>query len=171
MADPNSTMVSVREQGNVTLQCPKLTESNYTTWSILMEQILKAYGLWDVVNTTGGVEVGEKKTATTKAMIFQTLPEDILMQVAQYPSAKEVWDSIKVRYLGADLVQKARLHTLRRGCGRIKAFEARLKSFDTPEDNDQSKLLLASSSGKRVEESESWQHGKGRGGFKECADA
>ncbi|KAD7477309.1 hypothetical protein E3N88_00445 [Mikania micrantha] len=96
MADQKSAMVPIREKGNVTLKCPKLTESNYTTWSILMEQILKAYGLWDVVSTTGGVEVGEKKkTATTKAMIFQTFPEDILMQVAQYPRAKKVWYSIK----------------------------------------------------------------------------
>nr|GFB92798.1 zinc finger, CCHC-type [Tanacetum cinerariifolium] len=35
------------------------------------------------------------------------------MQVAQYSTAKEVWDSIKVKYLGADLVQKARLQSLR----------------------------------------------------------
>ncbi|GJS59838.1 hypothetical protein Tco_0654622 [Tanacetum coccineum] len=43
-------------------------------------------------------------------MIFQTLPQDMLMQVAQYTTAKEVWNSIKVKHLGADLVQKARLH-------------------------------------------------------------
>ncbi|GKC25659.1 hypothetical protein Tco_1027809, partial [Tanacetum coccineum] len=41
------------------------------------------------------------------------LPQDVLMQVAQYSTAKEVWDSIKVKYLRADLVQKARLQTLR----------------------------------------------------------
>ncbi|GJS08435.1 zinc finger, CCHC-type containing protein [Tanacetum coccineum] len=35
------------------------------------------------------------------------------MQVAQYSTIKEVWDSIKVKHLGADLVQKARLQTLR----------------------------------------------------------
>ncbi|GJZ11263.1 zinc finger, CCHC-type containing protein [Tanacetum coccineum] len=46
-------------------------------------------------------------------MIFQTYPQDVLMQVAQYSTTKEVWDSIKVKYLGADLVQKARLQTFR----------------------------------------------------------
>nr|GEZ75131.1 zinc finger, CCHC-type [Tanacetum cinerariifolium] len=35
------------------------------------------------------------------------------MQVAKYSTAKEVWDSIKIKHLGADLVQKARLQTLR----------------------------------------------------------
>nr|GEX56818.1 zinc finger, CCHC-type [Tanacetum cinerariifolium] len=34
-------------------------------------------------------------------------------KIAQYSTAKEVWDSIKVKYLGADLVQKAQLQTLR----------------------------------------------------------
>ncbi|GJS08434.1 zinc finger, CCHC-type containing protein [Tanacetum coccineum] len=60
-----------------------------------------------------GVTTNEKKENTSKAIIFQTLPQDVLMQVAQYSTAKEVWDSIKVKHLGADLVQKARLQTLR----------------------------------------------------------
>lgn len=53
------------------------------------------------------------KAHTTKAMILQTLLEAILMQVTQQPIAKEVWDSIKVRHLVADLVQKVCLQTLR----------------------------------------------------------
>ncbi|GJR04164.1 zinc finger, CCHC-type containing protein [Tanacetum coccineum] len=117
--DDTSSSAAVREQGNVSLQCPKLTETNYTTWALMMETILKAY-------------------------------------VAQYTTAKEVWNSIKVKHLGADLVQKARLQTLRseletlkmkphESTRRITAFEERLKSQDEPENNYQNKLLLASS--------------------------
>ncbi|XP_022003583.1 uncharacterized protein LOC110901036 [Helianthus annuus] len=135
-----------------------------------METILKAYSVWDTVVLKEGVD--EKKAHTMKAMIFQTLPGDILMQVAQYKSAKEVWDAIKVRYLGADMVQKARLQTLRSelealkmgenktirsfAMGRITAFEERLKSQNEPENNN---LLIATSdnhSGNR-------HHGKGCG--------
>ncbi|GJZ16522.1 zinc finger, CCHC-type containing protein [Tanacetum coccineum] len=116
---------SVHEQGNVPLQCPKLTDTNYTTWALMMETILKAYGLWKVIDAqketdgkkkTGGEQetaIDEKAENTAKGMIFQTLPQDMLMQVAQYTTAKEVWNSIKVKHLGADLVQKARLQTLR----------------------------------------------------------
>ncbi|GJU95689.1 hypothetical protein Tco_1320445 [Tanacetum coccineum] len=116
---------SVREQENVPLQCPKLIDTNYTTWALMMETILKAYGLWKVIDakkeTDGKKETGgEQKTAidkkaenTANGMIFQTLPQDMLMQVAQYTTAKEVWISIKVKHLGANLVQKARLQTLR----------------------------------------------------------
>ncbi|GJU16238.1 zinc finger, CCHC-type containing protein [Tanacetum coccineum] len=102
---------SVREQGNVPLQCPKLTDTNYTTWALMMETILKAYGLWKVIDAKK--ETDGKKETGAKGMIFQTLPQDMLMQVAQYTTAKEVWNSIKVKHLGANLVQKARLQTLR----------------------------------------------------------
>ncbi|GJU75608.1 hypothetical protein Tco_1272678 [Tanacetum coccineum] len=86
------TSTPTREQ-NIALQCPKLNESNYTTWAIMMETILKAYGLWETLEATEKVD--ERKIHTTKAMILTTLPEDILMQVAQYETAKEVWESIK----------------------------------------------------------------------------
>ncbi|GKD99909.1 zinc finger, CCHC-type containing protein [Tanacetum coccineum] len=116
---------SVHEQGNVPLQCPKLTYTNYTAWALMMETILKACGLWKVIDaqkeTDGKKKIGgehettidEKAENTAKGMIFQTLPQDMLMQVAQYTTANEVWNSIKVKHLGADLVQKARLQTLR----------------------------------------------------------
>nr|GEY34581.1 zinc finger, CCHC-type [Tanacetum cinerariifolium] len=138
-----------------------------------METILKAYGIWETI-VAKGETTNEKKDNTSKAIIFQTLPQDMLMQVAQYTTTKEVWNSIKVKHLGADLVQKARLQTLSSEFetlkmkprestsefagklssiqakfkslgGRITAFEERLKSQDKPENNYQNKLLLASS--------------------------
>nr|GEY97999.1 zinc finger, CCHC-type [Tanacetum cinerariifolium] len=127
--DNTSNITSVRELGNVSLQCLKLTETNYTTWALMMETIMKAYGIWETIVAKEGVTTNEKKENTSKAIIFQTLPQDVLMQVAQYSTAKEVWDSIKVKHLGADLVQKARLQTLRKA-------------------NDQDKLLMASSNNK-----------------------
>ncbi|GJT24336.1 zinc finger, CCHC-type containing protein [Tanacetum coccineum] len=185
------TSTPTREQ-NIALQCPKLNESNYTTWAIMMETILKAYGLWETLEATEKVD--ERKIHTTKAMILTTLPEDILMQVAQYETAKEVWESIKVRYIGEDRVQKARLQTLRseletlkmknnesvsdfaeklgsirgkfkKAMGRIITFEERIKSQDEPEESYQNKLLMARSSNQN--------HGSGRGrnfskGEKEC---
>nr|GEY52005.1 zinc finger, CCHC-type [Tanacetum cinerariifolium] len=110
--DDTSSNTTVQEHGNVSLQCPKLTETNYTTWALIMETILKEYGIRETVVAKEGETTNEKDN-TSKAIIFQTLPQDMLMQVAQYTTAKEVWNSIKVKHLGADLVQKARLQTLR----------------------------------------------------------
>ncbi|GJX07603.1 zinc finger, CCHC-type containing protein [Tanacetum coccineum] len=68
--------------------------------------------------------VDEKKAHTSKAMIFQTLPEDVLMHVAQCSTTKEVWDSIKVLFIGVDLVQKARSQTLRSELESLKMKES-----------------------------------------------
>ena len=116
---------STTHDKNIALQCPKLTEPNYTTWAIMMETIMKAYGIWETIVAKEGEAINEKKENTSKAIIFQTLSQDVLMQVAQYSTSKEVWDSIKVKYLGANLVQKARLQTLRSELetSRMKANE------------------------------------------------
>ncbi|KAD7117673.1 hypothetical protein E3N88_04941 [Mikania micrantha] len=61
--------------------------------------------------TRGGVDARRKHMA--KALIFQSIPEDVLLQVSKYQEPKDVWDAIRVRFLGAERVQKARLQTLR----------------------------------------------------------
>ncbi|XP_035843200.1 uncharacterized protein LOC118490096 [Helianthus annuus] len=102
-----------KEAGVVSLQCPILTATNYTTWAIKMEAILDAQGLWESIETEDGVAIDEKKSKLARAFLFQAIPEEVLLQVSKKKSAKEVWESLKLRYLGAERVQKARLHTLR----------------------------------------------------------
>ncbi|GKG12562.1 zinc finger, CCHC-type containing protein [Tanacetum coccineum] len=82
--DNTSSSTSVREQGNIPLQCPKLTETNYTMWALLMETILKAYGIWETIVGKEGEATNEKKENTSKAMIFQTLPQDVVANIEQY---------------------------------------------------------------------------------------
>ncbi|GJX38653.1 hypothetical protein Tco_0251956 [Tanacetum coccineum] len=53
-----------REQGTtVPFQCPGLTKTNYTTWSIMIEIVLRAYRYCDAIIED---EVDEKKNYTTK---------------------------------------------------------------------------------------------------------
>ncbi|KAI3498732.1 hypothetical protein L1887_09191 [Cichorium endivia] len=99
--------------GGVPFQCPMLSPTNYTTWAIKMEAIMDAQGVWESIEPATGVAVDEKKSKKARAFIFQALPDDVILQVAQKKTAKEVWDSLKTRYLGADRVQKARLQTLK----------------------------------------------------------
>nr|GEX38451.1 zinc finger, CCHC-type [Tanacetum cinerariifolium] len=109
-----------------------------------------AHGLWKTIDTEDTTD--EKKSHTSNAMIFQTLPEDVLMHVAQCSTTKEVWDSIKVLFIGVDLVQKARSQTLR---SELESLKMKERETDTLEANDQDKLLL--------ENSNNQSHGKGRG--------
>ncbi|XP_021971772.1 uncharacterized protein LOC110866937 [Helianthus annuus] len=121
---PTNAIVPSNHQTNVALQCPKLTDTNYTLWAILVETILRANGLWEAIDPVIGATVEDKKNYTTKAIIFQSLPEDVLLLVVKHKYAKDVWDSIKVRYLGADRVQKARLSILRSDLEKLKMKES-----------------------------------------------
>lgn len=75
---------------------------------------MDAQGLWESIEETVGETVNEKQSKTARAFLFQAIPEDVLLQVAKKKTAKEVWESLKMRYLGAERVQKARLATLKR---------------------------------------------------------
>ncbi|KAD5803013.1 hypothetical protein E3N88_14373 [Mikania micrantha] len=127
MADANQggcAIVHTSNQSNFPLQCPKLTSTNYTSWSIMVESILQAYGLWEAIDRITGGAVDAKKNLHARAFVFQTLPEDVLLQLAKHKHAKDVWEALRVRYLGADRVQKARIKTLRSELEMLKMKES-----------------------------------------------
>src|SRR4051812_2788277 len=95
--------------GSFSLQVPPLTPANYTSWAIKVQAILDAQGLWCAVAPAEGAEVDAGKSKTMRAILIGALSEDVLMQVATKTTAKEVWDSLKVRFVGADRVRAARL--------------------------------------------------------------
>ena len=74
---------------------------------------MDAQGIWEAADPAAGVTVDEKKNKAARAFIFQAIPEDVLLQVAQKKNAKDIWEALKTRYLGVDRVKKARLQTLR----------------------------------------------------------
>ena len=53
------------------------------------------------------------KDKKIKAHLLRCIPDDILMQVAKKKTGKEVWDSLKARFVGADRVRDTRLQTLK----------------------------------------------------------
>nr|XP_043631544.1 protein CROWDED NUCLEI 1-like [Erigeron canadensis] len=95
-------------------QCPILNNSNYTLWALRMKKILVANGIWDIVEGTGtSKEIDIKKDSSASAYLFQGLPEDLQMQVAGCETAKEIWDSLKARFVGTEDVQQAHSQQLK----------------------------------------------------------
>ncbi|XP_042451831.1 uncharacterized protein LOC122036548 [Zingiber officinale] len=118
--------VVVKENGGVSFPYLMLSPHNYTVWAIKTEAILDAQGVWEAVEPVEGAQVDAKKDKKARAYILQCVPEDILLQIATKKTAKEVWDSLKTRYLGSDRVKKARVQMLK------SEFDAlRMKETDT----------------------------------------
>ncbi|XP_076946117.1 uncharacterized protein LOC143614356 [Bidens hawaiensis] len=111
----NNAIVMHKEPGSSfsNFQCPMLKSTNYTTWAIRMKTMLDANGLWEIIEPDEETIVDVKKDKYTIAYLFQTLPEDLLLQVADCKTAREVWDSLKTRHIGATQVQEARLQSIK----------------------------------------------------------
>jgi hypothetical protein len=59
--------------------------------------------VWEAVSPIDGVAVDAAKNKTAMAQLLGALSEDILMSVSMKKTAKEVWDSLKTRFIGAVL--------------------------------------------------------------------
>jgi hypothetical protein len=102
---------------------PTLMNTNYTSWCIRVQAIMEDREEWDVVEpeestlaTAPTAAEAAKMTARdkkVKAHLLQCIPDDIFMQVAKKKTGKEVWDSLKAQFVGADRVRDARLQTLK----------------------------------------------------------
>lgn len=73
-----------------------------------------AHGIWEAVEPTNPkatIEVKVDKVVMTP--IYEAIPEDVLLSIAEKKTAKDVWEAIKVMCLGAERVKKARVQTLK----------------------------------------------------------
>ena len=100
--------------GSVGLSYPTLTRENYTAWSMKMRVFMQAHGVWEAVELSDPKATVEGKTdKIALAMIYQGIPEDVLLSLADKKTAKDAWDAIKTICQGADRVKAARVQTLK----------------------------------------------------------
>ncbi|GJT45563.1 zinc finger, CCHC-type containing protein [Tanacetum coccineum] len=94
-------------------QCLILKPSDYSLWAIRMQIILEANGLWEMIEPLETTQSNNKKDKTAIAFLYQSLPEEQLLQITKHKTAKAIWNALKTRHIGKERVQKARLQTLK----------------------------------------------------------
>lgn len=68
-----------------------LDRSNYTAWSLKMKVFMQAQGVWGAVEPGNPkAKVEEKVDKIALAMMYQGIPEDVLLFIAEKKSAKAV---------------------------------------------------------------------------------
>ncbi|XP_022014170.1 uncharacterized protein LOC110913657 [Helianthus annuus] len=107
----------VKETNPGSFQCRMLTSTNYTIWSIRMEVIFGIHGVWDVIDPGSD---DAKKNNVAKALFFQSIPEEQILQIGNLKSAKEMWEAIQSRNLGAERI---------RDTGTIDEYASKLSSI------------------------------------------
>ncbi|XP_048630262.1 uncharacterized protein LOC106412469 [Brassica napus] len=113
------TTTKTRE-GDPAIKCPMLTSTNYTVWAIRMKNVLKVHKVWNIVETASGEE---DKNDLAIGLLFQAIPETLVLQVGELDTAKKVWDAIRARHVGAERVKEARLQTLMSEFDRLSMKE------------------------------------------------
>ena len=87
-------------------------------------------------------------------LLFQSIPETLVLQIGELDSPKDAWEAIKTRYVGAERVKEARLQTLMNQFDRLtmketetiddftgKLSEISSKSASLGENIEESKLV------------------------------
>ena len=105
------TVVTAKQQdiGSSTIKCPILSNTNYTVRAIKMKILLKVHDVWELIETEEG---DVKKNNMAMALLIQSIPESLVLQIGGLDTAKKVWEAIKTRHVGAERVKEARLQTL-----------------------------------------------------------
>ena len=106
-----------KDFGSTSIQCPMLSSTNYTVWSMRMKVLLRVHEVWDTIEPGSD---DQKKNDVAIALLFQSVPETLILQVGEQTASKEIWNAIKSRHLGADRVREARLQTLMTEFDRLK---------------------------------------------------
>ncbi|XP_024009402.1 uncharacterized protein LOC112084488 [Eutrema salsugineum] len=91
------------------IQCPMFNSTNYTVWIVWMRVCLKVHKVWETIET-GSTD--EEKNIIAMALLFQSIPESLVLTVGELSTAKQVWEAIRTRYVGAERFKEARLQTL-----------------------------------------------------------
>ena len=105
---------SKSKESSFGLSYPMLTKTNYTTWALKMKVFMQAHGVWEAIEPKDTKAViDDKIDKRALAVIYQGIPEDLLLALAEKKTSKEAWTAVKTMCLGADKVKKARALTLK----------------------------------------------------------
>lgn len=85
MGDTATSSGTAKDTNPSSFQCPMLSSINYTTWAIRMRVIFNVHGVWDVIEPGNN---DAKKNNVATALIFQSIPEDQILQIGNLSTAK-----------------------------------------------------------------------------------
>ncbi|KAL4577043.1 hypothetical protein LXL04_013144 [Taraxacum kok-saghyz] len=68
---------------------------------------------FETVARTANTAVEVKKDKMALAAIYQSIPEDLLLGLAEKKSSKEAWEALKTQFMGEERVRTARIQTLK----------------------------------------------------------
>ena len=94
-----------------------LTDANYGVWAVKMKIILRTLRVWEAITDE---DVDEECDEGAMAAIAHSVPDSVLMTLAEYETAREAWNALKEMRIGEDRVTKARAQVLKRQFHKLR---------------------------------------------------
>ena len=110
-------LVALSRATNMPVQYPMLTDTNYSLWAIKMKVLMKALRVWSAIDGSGEYDQAADEGAF--AELSQSVPDHVMLQVADCDTAQEAWEMIRCARVGEDHVKKARGMQLKRQFERL----------------------------------------------------
>ena len=107
---------NVHVHRNIPVQYPMLTDANYGVWAVKMKIILRTLRVWEAI-TDDECDEG------AMAAIAQSVPDSVLMTLAEFETTREAWNALKEMRIGEDRVTKARAKVLKRQFHKLQMEE------------------------------------------------
>ncbi|KAF0899659.1 hypothetical protein E2562_021358 [Oryza meyeriana var. granulata] len=73
-----------------------------------MKVFMQAQDVWDAVEPVDDVAVDPRMDKMALAAIYQGIPEETLLMIAEKETAEEAWTTLKTMHLGDDQVKNAK---------------------------------------------------------------
>ncbi|KAL8100917.1 hypothetical protein AgCh_032970 [Apium graveolens] len=100
--------------GSMGLSYPMLTRVNYTVWAMKMKVLMQAHGVWEAIEKEDPkTPVEERMDKVALAMIYQSIPEEMLLSLSKKKQAKNAWEALQTMCQGADRAKAAKVQTLK----------------------------------------------------------
>lgn len=83
------------KSGAFGLNYPMLSKENYTAWAVKMKVFMQAHEVWETVEPKKGessdpkAAIDERTDKVALTMIYQGIPEEMLLAIAARKTAKE----------------------------------------------------------------------------------
>jgi hypothetical protein len=111
---------NVQTNRNIPIQYPMLTNANYGVWAVKMKIIFRTLQVWEAIMHD---DVDEECDEGAMAAIAQSVPDSVLMTLAEFETAREAWNALKEMRIGEDRVTKDRAQVLKRQFHKLQMGE------------------------------------------------
>jgi hypothetical protein len=114
--DSPSVIQPVIKESGGSMPWLMLIKMNYNDWSLLMKVKLQARQLWDAVEFD---HIEFHKDGLAMDTLLASVLSEMVVSLADKPTAKDAWDSIAVTCVGLDRAWKATVQKLRQEWDRL----------------------------------------------------